>query len=258
MKKKIAVGSYKTLSTDILPGNNILNMDINSICLLVGKNGTGKTLILVLSWLVNYITASWVETKGNIPLEKYADFLFQKSFDRCDWTGFVEAKYENLTVRIELDRGNVVKVTFTPNDPNVEFISAGLPVFMSKETRLFTQINQYLKLKKMMNLGAASTFTEQNLKDLTEMWRIYDIFFIERMVARISDPNFKVKPEIWDNLNKSFFEDDKKLVHISYDEIGCNFIIHEEKKDKTISKYHATMLSAGEQSLVNMIINSAM
>lgn len=253
--KKISVGNYKTLSTDI-NGMKSFNMDFNQLCLLVGQNGTGKTLILILSWLVNTVTASWVAGKNQIPdMVKYAGYLFMKSFDRCDFTCFVEANYEELTVRIELDRGVVTSVTFTPKDPNAEFVSAGMPVFMSKETRLFTQINQYLKMKKMLNLGSVETFTEKNMDDLCEMYRIYDIMFIERMVQRVSAPNFKVDDKVWDGINSML--NGKKLQHISYDEIGCNFIIHEDKNG-SVSKYHATMLSAGEQSLVNMYVNSSM
>jgi hypothetical protein len=248
--KKVSIGNVKTLSTS-LNGLKFEDIEFNKLSLFVGANGTGKSFIMILVWICNYIANIFLLTgKSMEDYEKVLQFLFDKSFDNQDFTGKVKAVFENLLVEFEMDNGKVKNLTINYPDKTVLVEPMGVPIYMSTKTRLFSDVEQYFKFKKMMKIGDLTTLDEETTKNLTGMYKIYDIVFMERMKIRISDPNFKINPEAL----KSFKETvNKEITNITYDSNTCEFTVHEIKDSKPIS-YRATSMSAGEQSWINMFI----
>lgn len=253
-KKKVSMGHIQKIHMNI--DGLFKNFELDGqkeIALYVGQNGTGKTFILIMQWLLGSMGTIYLNSAKSMPeYEKILQFFFDKSFDNQTFTGKIGAAFEYLEISFELDNGKVKDLDIILTDPSVEIHSDGMPVFMSKNTRLFSEIVKYLKTKKLLGMtGEITLHDDKKLEQLCDMWKLYDIFFIERMLMRLSDPNFKIK----DKAQESFVETLKKeIVKVSYDEPNCSLIVHEMKDGKE-ETYSATLLSAGEQSWVNMFIN---
>ena len=254
MKRKLAtMGHLQKLHMHIegMFQNFELN-DQKSISLYVGANGTGKTFVLIMQWLLGTMGAIYLASgKSMQEYEKALQFLFDKSFDDQKFTGKIGAAYEYLEISFELDNGKVKDLEIILTDPSIQVESEGMPVFMSKNTRLFSEIVKYLKTKKLLGMtGAITLYDDKKLIELCDMWKIYDVLFIERMLQRLSTPNFKIQ----DAAKKSFVDTmNKEIVNVTYDEANCAFTVHEIKDGKEIT-YNAASMSAGEQAWLNMFI----
>lgn len=253
-KKKVSMGHLQKIHMNIEGMFKDLELDgVREISLYVGQNGTGKTFLLIMQWILGTMgTAYLCSAKSMADYEKMLQLFFDKSFDDQTFTGKIGAAYEYLEINFELENGKVKDLDIILTDNSVQVEPSGMPVFMSKNTRLFTEIVKYLKTKKMLGMtGPITDYDDKKLMDLCDMWKIYDIMFIERMCMQLSDPNFKIK----DKAKESFVENLKKeIVKVSYDEANCSFIVHEIKDGKEIT-YPATTLSSGEQAWLNMFIN---
>lgn len=253
-KKKVSMGHIQKIHMNI--DGLFKNFELDGqreIALYVGQNGTGKTFILIMQWLLGSMGTIYLNSAKSMPeYEKILQFFFDKSFDNQTFIGKIGAAFEYLEISFELDNGKVKDLDIILTDNNVQIESDGFPVFMSKNTRLFSEIVKYLKTKKMLGMtGQITLYDDKKLEQLCDMWKLYDIMFIERMLIRLTDPNFKIK----DVALKSFIEIMKKeIVKVTYDEPNCAFIVHEIKDGKEIT-YSATILSSGEQAWLNMFIN---
>jgi hypothetical protein len=94
--KKIPLGTLENLETNILRGTNF-SIDINKLALFTGKNGTGKTLVLIQIWIVNYIAEVYLLTHslgiGIAGIEAQLQYIFDKSFDKNDFTGKIIGRF---------------------------------------------------------------------------------------------------------------------------------------------------------------------
>lgn len=212
-KKTVTMGHMQKLHMNIDGLFKDLTLDDQkAIALYVGQAGTGKTFLLIMQWMLGTLGGIYLaSSKSMAEYEKALQFLLDKSFDDQKFTGKIDAVFEYLELSFELVDGKVKDLDIILTDNSVQVEPEGMPVFMSKNTR---------------------------------------ILFIERMLARLSNPNFKIR----DAAKKSFIETMKKeIVNVTYDENNCSFTVHEIKDGKEIT-YPATTLSSGEQAWLNMFI----
>lgn len=239
MKKEI--GNIKTMSIHI---NNMKfdKMEFNKICIFVGPNGTGKTFVLILNWIVNITANTYIISKNLSIASQTLQFLLDKSFTNQDFTGPVEADFENLSLSFELDKGKVNKFNITTSE---ELRPSGMAVFMSKNTRTYDQVLAYLKTKKMLGLSKHIDLSSVNdIMKLSELYKIYDILFIEKLINKIT-PVLKFDKDTQEMFKTSY---DLDVVSLQYDDEKTD-ITYTDSKNITKS---TTMLGAGHQSVLNM------
>lgn len=255
-KKKVPMGHLQKLHINL--DSLFKDFELNSqkeISLYVGQNGSGKTLILIFQWLLGCMGCVYLSSgKSMKEYETILQFFFDKSFDNNNFTGKIGAAYDHLEISFEIENGKVKNLDIILTDNTVQVEAEGMPVFMSKTTRLFTDVVKYFKLKKTLNitgdLSQLKMSSDDDLKKLCDFYKLFDILFMERMHFRVTQPGFKIK----DGALKSFVETLKKeVVNVTYDDEKCDFIIH-EKKDGNVITYSACQLSSGEQAWINMFI----
>jgi ABC-type cobalamin/Fe3+-siderophores transport system ATPase subunit len=249
--KKIALGHLKSLETSI-GFSNTMNLEMNNLSLLTGKNGSGKTLILIQIWIINFIAEVYLNTKDISVTRAQLQYIFDRSFDVNDFTGKLLAKFNDSELEFEIEKGKIESFLFRTPHSLSDLQGNGMPIFMSKDTRLFSDIDKYLKFKKLLGIGDLSTITQENIDTLSESYKIYEIFFIERMLTRLSDPFFKVPEGVKDFIKS---ECNKDIVHIFYDK-NQNQIMVTELRGGESQSYPITRLSAGEQAWINMNIQN--
>lgn len=231
--------AYLTLQIDD-PALNIEKMSTNKIMLLVGKNGTGKTFLMITNYCLANALLSVVTNKAGAAEKRMAiEFvqeLFNKSFDEVDWTGKMEYYTDDTTyISVDFERGVILDMRWSITDPQ----SVVPAKFLSKSTRQFDFMLHYLRSRRA--LSKDQMLDEDSIRMLLTQYKMYDLTFIESLIVQetieCDDPqqfknfDFKVLP---------------KAMHIDRD--ACTIQI--EMEDGTFK--NGTRFSAGEQALLIM------
>lgn len=227
---------------------NMTNMNFNHICILVGQNGLGKTLILKINWCFNMIANGIVQrTLLNIERDdiKDAQFIFDNSFDDFNFNGTVKVNFENATLSIVFNTGTVENVNLE-SDEGV--IPNGVPKYMSKETRTYHLFIQYMKVKKMLSISESlESVPQDKLKKLLVMFKLYDILMIEDMLKKLE--NFQFPQNIKDAIINFSTNSLKNIKGMSVDKKICEIYAEFDNDEKR----SVLTLSAGEQSIINLV-----
>ena len=222
------------------------SMDLGSIVLMVGKNGTGKTLINKLVFFTTFVTFLELTEKSNPALAKAferdarlssnmdrATYLFQNTFsDPKEFTGHIVTHFENGSLECDVKEGEICNL-MTSYDANVT--DGTYPKYMSISTRLFSQMEAILMMDKMLpNEGVLVHY------------RLYDVMHCHRIrqfaqeVSTISEDLVKLLKEGYDT----------DIVSLSYDENNCQFSF----VDSTGKQRLVSSLGAGHQSIINIML----
>lgn len=229
-----------------------MTLETNMLTLLVGMNGTGKTLIMKFVWLVNtHINMLLSSIAHGIPFDEIvnAQFLLDNTFTDNNITGIIKVAFQYGDVcSIEAEEGRVTAVKTSVDD---EVVPGGVPVFMSKETRLFSDIVQYIKTKKILGLSSGMPTTESDMKKLLEMYRIYDIIYIEQFLMYIETRTSEaLLHKFNEQMKKGFEQFDIELTDIRVDYTKSDILYSDDKHtDRSV-----TSLGAGHQSVLNMFL----
>jgi len=246
-----SIGHIMAMSLDITQPTKfeIPKMEFNQLTIFVGKNGSGKSMILKLNWcfsmIANYF-ASGRLLNMTIDYKQQFQFIMDKSFDDQNFDGKIEAFFENATITAEFKDGKIISVTCDSEEgvrPNK------FPVFMSANTRLFSSFVAYMQVKK--GLGITNTFqmfTEPELLKLTNIYKLYDLLFIEQMLIGMN--GYTLDADMKKAFNEQF---EMKVVidQIIVDQDECELYA---LNLTTLEKVKLTRLSAGEQSILNMLL----
>lgn len=244
------LGHIKTLSIDLeQPKMKIEKIEFNKLSLLTGANDTRKTFILVLNWVSSLIAAIYISVKNKNMLVPLAQFVLNKSFDDQNFTGSFTSEFEGMKLTCKLEDGKVTDVDIVCDE---ELDKAPAPIFMSKQTRTYSDIVKYLKTKDLLGLkGVINPMMGDNLDKLSELYKLYDILFIEHMISKMISAPLILNQSVRDALKGMGFEKGVKSLHFDQDKID---ILYTDDEDVTQS---TTTLSAGEQSLLNIVTANA-
>lgn len=233
-EKKKALGHIKTMKIDTdQPAEMKFDMEYNTLMLICGKNGTGKSLVMKYSWALSTI-ASIMVNGGSIapPLKTVAQDILNGTLEDQNINGELGIVFERGNISVTLENGIVTKADFHCDD-NVT--AAAVPVFMSKVTRTFSQIQQYLKLEK-----------EVGQVKMSKMYRLYDMLYIEKLKHHLTN-GFKLPENIKTALdNMDMAKHDIQELILENETI---YYLNKKGEKKSMST-----LSDGEQSLVNMTL----
>lgn len=231
------------------------DMNYNALTLLVGTNGSGKSLLLKLTWITSFIMESILALKNHNVVQSQEELInfiqetYDNTFEDQNFHGDINFIFEdeNNYINIKFNTGKVENLDINLTS-DTEF--TGFPIFMSTSTRAYDDIVKFLKLAKLVNYNMA---TGENLNKILEHYRLYDVFFISKIVSKCSILPYMFDEDLQDKLKNSF--------KLSVDVCGIsidleNNIIYYLDKDNV--KHNILTLSKGEQSLVNMLSASNM
>lgn len=237
-----ALGNIIKVECDLSKPTNIQinTFTPNSLTILVGQNGTGKTFLNKVIYFASFvayvrISNSFAFIKGDTEKEKI-QFVFDHTFTSPkELSGFIKVQFENGSFQLRIDEGNIYNGLFTCDD---EVNSASNPKYMSTETRLFTNIEKILRLNKALDNDG-----------VLEYYKIYDFFHCYNLY--IFAKFIKLLPTELSNVLKESYEID--LVELDYNDETCEFFGKSSTGD--ISRLNS--LSSGYQSLINMHISAS-
>lgn len=157
-----------------------LQMSPNSLDIVVGMNGTGKTLSLVNIWAIGLL--AWTlnienafDRKGD---GEKAQFIWDNSLKDQNLNGILACDFESgANIQVQFEKGKVISVAHS----GVLGCEVSRPVFLSKNMRTFEDKNLYLKMRKAMNLPKAITSMADYMKILSA-FKLYDVIYMEALI----------------------------------------------------------------------------
>jgi hypothetical protein len=241
--KTIAVNLTQPLKMDMS------EMEYRELAILVGKNGTGKSFIMKLVWVVTMQLYMKLMAKHmGVPFndQETLQFLMDHTFTENNLDGTLKFMYGiGDIINITMENGKVKDVNYLLDE---NLTPGPFPIFMSKDTRLFSDIVRYLKFRKTLGIDPGVLNEADTLK-LLEMYRIYDIMYVERLIQQIEH---STTPKLIELFNKQMhgFDENFTLENIRVDyKAAMIYIKQKDKPEESIDR-----LGAGHQSLVNMIL----
>ena len=227
-------------------GGGKIDIGFNKINTYVGKNGTGKTVLLKLAWFGTYITSNKIlEERGFLPQnsiqEDFVNHTISKVFDEVDFNGKMVFTFENnLTTTLIFEKGICIDITFSNLTKENKVTNI---LFMSKELRLFTELVRYLKLRKRVN-GTERIMSPAAFEEILNDYKIYDALAVEHLLQNLplefSEMISKVLVENYD------FKKNPTRLEVNLE--TCSFLL--EYSDNTTE--NVLKLGAGHQSILNM------
>lgn len=246
---KTDCGRIDSMTIDGIASMNIIDMTHKQIMVFIGANGTGKTLVLVLVWVITMLAMIYSRVGVAFKCIDILQWMLDKCFVDQDWTGKTGIKFTNLDIGFELKDGKVIDVTANKKG---ELIDIPMPIFMSKNTRTYEQIISYFKTRKLLGIhGEVSITSMEDIEKLSGMFKLYDIFFMERLLTRLK-LGIIIRADISDKLHEMFLGANSKcgkVVKMTYDDHKTDILY--EDSDGNIKSVNT--LSAGEQSMLNMM-----
>lgn len=220
-----------------------IDMGLNeSINIFVGKNGSGKSFTMKLAWFLGHIMYSdaliKLEKAPSINNKDNVDYTLKFTFEEIEtFTGTIEGFWScGSELKIVLDKG-VCKEC----DIKSEITEPVQPLYLSTKTRLFSDLDQYMSLRK--RLAKDGELTPDSLRELLEDYKLPDLLYLEKRFNQLSS-GLKVSEELCERLKKDFdFEFSAKMLYI---EDNKSRLATEEKDIKLSS------LGNGHQALINM------
>lgn len=232
------------------PNFNVEVNDMRDVNILVGANGSGKTLHLVMIWCINTLVDARYryKFKSEDAFKQMCQNIFKYAFVDLKIDGNINAKYkEGLEFNIAFTEGEVTKVTIN-KDNNV--IVNTQTQFMSKQTRVFTDINRYYSIKNAIcpeDIKFSKFYNPSDqLEALNKMYRVYDILFMERF-REVFMIKQKVEQSLLDIL------DTPGTKNLEYIEYQVDKLVGIAKDGSHIN---LETLGAGEQSMLVMHMGS--
>jgi len=218
----------------------IPSMEFRSLMILVGQNGSGKSLVLKINWAVATIISSVVNAKAmGVPVDStvLAQHIMDNTFTDQNFNGEIIANFDNGIIELVIEKGKVVRAGVETH-PLVKQVST--PIFMSTDMRTFDQIKTYFKMQKMLGSD----------EKMLEMYRLYDIVYVKMLEQKLKGgwnctDGFKKAINGFTGMEKYTYDS----FHIEDDDVK---LLDEAGEVRSL-----TTFSKGEQSLINMILANA-
>lgn len=227
-------GEVKTLKMVIDSPMKMDSMVIHNkrLNILIGNNGSGKTLILKTNWAMSMsMCAAFMPVQGD--LITGAQYIFDHTFEEQNFNGFVFSEWDRGSLELRFDRGKVTEATVDKGGADTPTPA----IFMSTTMRLFSQVKQYLQLQKALGDEA-----------LLEYYKLYDVVYMALLKTKLAN-GWEVPKEIQAMMEKSMsFR--YKLGTITMDDVS----VYNTAPDGT--KTDLAHLSNGEQAMLNMMMGA--
>lgn len=238
-----------TLVTEVPIKLNLVEIETKKISLYIGPNSSGKSLIMKFNWLgATYINMLLIKNEitkfATIENKLLLEYLFKHTFVDNNFTGFARFFYTNNRLEFTFNNGKINDLNLVGS---IDLIPSSTINFLSKETRTFDSIIRYIKMKKLLGLPnhLINITDEASLNSLLELYRIYDIMYIENFIFKIKD-GLKIDSNI---INLSILK--IQLYEIVVDFEKSNILYKKEEKSEYVS---ICTLNAGDQSILTMLI----
>jgi hypothetical protein len=216
------------------PINIDFDIEYQKLSLFTGLNGSGKSLIMKLSWAFSTIMAI-LHAEPHHLASDITQYVMDNTFEDQDFNGEIDATFRKGTLKMSIENGKIVRAEYYI-DPAVKTCPS--VTFMSKNTRTISQINQYLKLEKQL----------PTKDDLLEFYKLYDVAYVEQLKVRL-EGGLKPTKEFKETLSKEFnIEHDFDTLAIENDVIVSI--------DKDGKRTNLSTFSDGDQSLITMTLAS--
>jgi energy-coupling factor transporter ATP-binding protein EcfA2 len=252
MKQLGRVKHCKFDTTDGFMKFNKFELEYNKINMYVGQNGSGKTVILKMTWAFTMIMNSIIiTTKMKLPLNnKGCKIILDGTFSDFDLTGSIHYEFEcGSTLLMKFDKGEVID---TVPVYNIDIEPQTPPIFMSTDTRLLNDTIKYLKTKFALGIiNTIDKFTEMDIKSILSIYKLYDVMFMEGLLAKIP----KMTPRDYHDLNVDLLKFDENFDTITFMLIDNTKqdILYTTTKVKDVS---VSRLGNGHQSLITMMLGA--
>lgn len=195
----------KAIAMDLTFGDNQepfkLNMpDIqNDINVMVGQNGTGKTMMLTCVWFAGFLLQTYQASLMAFPHK--ADTLFGETANDVaamtfnhseEMSGMFVFKGSDRDGRVpfefilQYEKGKLVNFNIEVENPS-DYVKIPLtPVlFNSKDARQFTSYERYLEILKMADIDRPRSIDD--FKKVAKIHKLYDIMWFEHVRGKLED-----------------------------------------------------------------------
>lgn len=244
-------------------------MKFSQMNLFAGANGVGKTLVFKAAWFMQF-TLQLYKIKLLTLKQEYTEKEFMKDLEvifDLTWTsseqvsGAIEVRDNDTNPSyiyvVRVSEGKVTSFDIDVMDHarfkvgEIQQIS-----YNTKDARTFSQYDRYLKLCKKFKFDIMDMDPQnEELKEMGEFYRIYDILWFERVRREIDDyrtlePKNMARLELWD---KQFGKSDKSNNFPSSDQ----FVFRKDTvfvDDKLNDLKRFSDYDSGTQSLLMMTL----
>jgi len=235
------------------------SINFNQLTILVGANGTGKTLVLKMNYIMpnvaNIISrVSSIKSSGLIlsddVLYEEVQKLFDGCFDSMDFTGECRTEIQSksgksIIVYVQYIDGKIVDIS----SENIEEWQMTLPLYMSSEARLFSFLNGLLPYMPKPD----DSDQIQKWETLMKVNKIYNVTYAMMWAAKCP---YTIPDQIKQSLKEGYDLPDQEipnLVDIDYEKYQVFGLFGESNQKKNLS-----IFGNGHQALYNMFISSSM
>lgn len=236
------LGQIKSLDVNF-PDLNMKNeMELNKgLTVLVGANGTGKTLRNILSWVSATYVSSVLTNPESISINTLEELL-KYSFNNFDLSGdFTTTFTSGLILKCYLEKGKVINIDFL-NSKDIE--GNTLALYMSAEMRIYDNIIKYFKIRKSLD------FSKDSIEKMYTVfgYKIYDVIMCEKLFNILTTQHFDISDIDFEKFQmkekyKTIFMENEDTIYLTFEDESGN----EQKKD-------ILSFGAGHQSIINMLV----
>lgn len=234
-------------------------IDFNQLTILVGANGTGKSLILKMNYIMpnvlNLLKQLATYRKSGVNFDddtlfKEVQNLFDRCFDSMDFTGHCYTETEtsdkkSVTVNVEYIDGKITNVSAE----NIEDWEMTVPLYMSSEARLFSFLNGLIPYMPKPD----DSNELEKWKDLSDKNKMYNISYA-MMWARACPYTIPDKLKEAFKEGYEFSENDiPNVVDIDYDKYQVFGLFGPNNERKNLG-----LFGNGHQAIFNMLISVSM
>ncbi len=196
------------------------NMPIkfSMINIVTGQNGAGKTILFKAAWFMQF-TMQLYKIRMLTPGLGITDTIFQKDLEVIFDLTYTSAEQVSGTIEVKDDEENpsYIYIVRTLNGKIESFDIDILDrerfkvgeinqvAYNSKDARTFSQYDRYLKLCSRFDFNIMNLDPQnQELKDMGEIYRIYDILWFEKVRQELKhfrnqEPANVERLKIWDD-----------------------------------------------------------
>jgi hypothetical protein len=217
------------------------HLELRSLNIMTGLNGSGKSFFLKTAFALCCIGEGVNILKDNSKLIQYSQEILEGTFYDFNANGRIGGQFGEASLTLIIEEGKVKEFLHSGFEA---YDSVGQIKFLSTEMRKFTALNNYLAVRK-----GFSGPPEQVFLYMLEHYRLYDITYVEGLIAKMPI----IVDELLKETLKSTFNIGHNIISLGVDLDKAQFYacIDTEENKKNLAH-----LSAGEQSLINMIVGT--